>query len=192
MKLDSRAITYGFHGSLIVPIGAKSKQSIVEYIGDIKHTFGNESAFLVAFKPLEQPNNLPVWQHPRSYLLNYSSQLWVHIKSTAYRKYYFEAFKSDNIDTKFVIDHIMNRKLAAKYGYQYVRLLHIERGVNSDSGRGGETFANENYVISSRLNPELAINDIEYADPSDLLKMLNIKTGGKYIDNVGKNHHLFF
>ncbi|HRI21783.1 MAG TPA: hypothetical protein PLA68_12555 [Panacibacter sp.] len=192
MKLDTRAKTYGLDDSLIIPIAAKSKEMISDYIGDIEYVFRDDKAFIVSFAPLKQPGNLPVWQHPRSYILNHPKQLWVHIKSTAYRKYYYEAFKESNLETKCVVDHIMNRKLAEKFGYNFVRLIHIDRGVNSDSGRGGETFANENYLITSMLNPDVNINGIEYADPSDLLKMLNIKTGGKYIDNVGKHHYLFY
>jgi hypothetical protein len=67
MKLDKKASTYGLHESLIIPIGAKSKQNIIDYVGEIERIFGNEKAFLVSFKPLDQPNNLSVWQHRRSY-----------------------------------------------------------------------------------------------------------------------------
>ena len=191
-KIDTRFPTFGLHNSLIIPIGAKSKSSIEEFIGSIEQVFGDDEAFLISFEPIELPNKLPVWEHERSKLLNCSNQLWVDINSKKYRKLYLKVFSDFIYERDIVIDHIMNRNLARKLGYQYVRLLHVSRGTNSSSGRGGETVAMNFLPTSMSVNPEINSSDIVYADPMDLLKMLNIKVGGFGLESVAEKHYLFY
>ncbi|TRX62541.1 hypothetical protein FNH22_00145 [Fulvivirga sp. M361] len=192
MLIDTRGVTFGLHNSLIIPIGAKSKASIQKFVGTIDKVFKNNAAFLVSFLPLEGPNELEVWKHKRSFLLNYSTQLWVDIDYRNYRKLYQSVFEKLIEDQAYVVDHIMNRKLARALGYKFVRLLHISRASNSSGGRGGETFANTNLPTSLSVNPEINTGDIVYADPMDLLKMLNVKVGGFGLETVRDNHHLLF
>lgn len=192
MLLNVKAKTFGFHDSLIIPVGARTIGDIEKYVGNIDQTFGNSKALLVSFSPLSPPNHLPVWQHERSYWLNYSQQLWVDVDYRNYRKTYQQVFSDVIEDTVYVVDHIMNRKLARSLDYRFVRLLHISRKSNSSGGRGGETYANTNLPISLRVNPEANASEIVYADPMDLAKMLNIKVGGFGLEAVRDNHHLFY
>ncbi len=106
--------------------------------------------------------------------------------------YYLNLFESLSIDDHFVIDHIMNRRNARELGYKYVRLLHISRSANSSSGRGAEAVAYKFMQISKRINPEINISDIVYADASDLSKMLNFNTGGFGLEEVHNHHYLFY
>jgi hypothetical protein len=192
MLLNDKAKTFGFHDSLIIPVGAKTIDDIEKYVGNIDKTLGKSKALLVSFSPLSPPNHLPVWQHERSYWLNYHHQLWVDVDYRNYRKTYQEVFSEVIEDPVYVVDHIMNRKLARALGYRFVRLLHISRKSNSSGGRGGETYANTNLPISLRVNPEANASEIVYADPMDLAKMLNIKVGGFGLEAVRDNHHLFY
>lgn len=192
MILEPNGITFGLPKSLIVPIGAKSKASIQRYVGVIESNFDDDSAFLVSFCPLEKPDQSEVWQHHRSALLNHALQLWVNVNYKNYRQLYFTIFNEMVEDKKSVIDHIMNRKLARSLGYNFVRLLHISRSSNSSGGRGGETFANISLSVGLSINPDISSNEIVYADPMDLLKMLNINVGGFGLDVVRDNHHLFY
>lgn len=192
MQLNAKGKTFGFHDSLIIPIGAKSKEDIQNYVGSIDETFGKDNALLVSFSPLSPPNHLPVWQQERSFWLNYPRQLWVDVDYRNYRKAYQKVFSEVIEDSVYVVDHIMNRKLARSMGYRFVRLLHISRKSNSSGGRGGETYANSNLPISLRVNPEANASEIVYADPMDLAKMLNIKVGGFGLEAVRDNHYLFY
>jgi hypothetical protein len=192
MLLDPLGVTFGLHASLIIPIGAKSISSIEKYVGTIEATYDQGKTLVVSFNPLCTPNSLPVWQHDRSSLLIHQKQVWVDVDLKNYRKAYLKAFENNPYGKTYVIDHIMNRKLARALGYRYVRLLHVERNVNSSSGRGGETFAMENLSIGVQINPEISASEIVYADPMDLLKMLNVKVGGFGLDAVRDNHHLFY
>lgn len=192
MILDPKGVTFGLHDSLIIPVGAKSKKAIEKYVGVIDETFANESAFLVSFSPLEFPNELGVWKHERSYVLNCHTQVWVDVDYRNYRKVYQTVFEKTIKEESYVVDHIMNRKLARTLGYKYVRLLHISRASNSSGGRGGETYANKNIPTSLSVNPEINTSDIVYADPMDLLKMLNVKVGGFGLDAVRDLHWMFY
>ena len=192
MKIDSNAQIHGLHSSLITPIGAKSIVAIKNYVGVVKKISRyNYKAFIVEFKPIEKPNNLEIWLNPRSLFINYPVQLWVDIDFKYYRKVYKQVFHDFNLDN-MVIDHIMNRKFARLLDYRYTRLIHIDRGVNASSGRGPETesvkFQKGNQDFESRGYKAV----IQYADPVDILKILNIKTGGFPLKNVGDYLHLIY
>ena len=191
MIIDSKATTFGLHKSLIIPIGAKSKKSIEDFVGKIDRVFGNDSAFLVSFAPIEDPNEFKIWTHKRSFLLNHQTQLWVDVNYNNYRKVYMDIF-GQTVKDKQVVDHIMNRKLARSLGYRYFRLLHISRSCNSSGGRGGESFANKLLPVSLSINSEINSSQIVYADPMDLLKMLNFNVGGFGLEAVRDNHFLIY
>jgi hypothetical protein len=91
-----------------------------------------------------------------------------------------------------VIDHMLNRRFAQSLGFNYVRLIHIQRGVNSSSGRGVE-YDVINYNNPSGLSTFTeSPNEIYYADPSDLMKILDMKVGAFPLDNVRENLYLFY
>jgi hypothetical protein len=108
-----------------------------------------------------------------------------------YRQLYRTCFPSLNLGTQ-VVDHIRNRRFARAFGWNYVRLLHVDRSLNTSSGRG------EEYDVVNFKNPDVlkrfseSTAEISYADPADLLKMLNIKVDAFPLNNLRDNLHLFY
>jgi hypothetical protein len=183
--INEKASTFGLHPSLIIPVGAKSRESIEAFVGPILQVFGREEAYLVTFEPHGLSNGLPVWKLERSHLLNNSLQLWVDVDMRKYRGLYMDIFNNLMKEKGMVVDHIMNRKLARA-------LVHVSRGTNSSSGRGGETLAVDFLGLSASLNPEINSAEIVYADPADLLKMLDVNVGGFALDAVRDRHYLLY
>lgn len=189
MILDTHSNTYGLPPSLITPIAAKSIDAIKTYVGDIIDSLPNNSAFTVDFNPLGSMDNLAVWNHNRAYLINSRKQIWVHIDYCSYRSYYNEKWNSTDI-SNCVIDHIMNRRFARFLGYEFVRLIHLSRGTNSSSGRGPENESVKYQASGNAPKNQQAV--ISYADPSDLVKMLDIKTGAFPLDSVRDAMKMFY
>lgn len=183
--------TNGLGPCLTIPIAAKSIASIDYYVGDIHFISPDKQWLIVNFNPLEKPNHLPVWELPRASLIHQPQQCWVHRDFNGYREVYSEFFKPDLLGN-LVVDHIMNRKLAKIRCYEFIRLIHVDRGVNSSSGRGSEdrviNLQKENKYESQNLS-ESPFN-ISYADPGDLLKILNIKTGP--LSLLGEQYSIFY
>ena len=183
--------TCSLDSCLIVPVAAKSIQSIEKYVGEITMCSKNEKYLFVDFEPLAQKNNLPIWQEKRAEWIHIKRQCWVHVDYTGYRKCYKSCYEELGIGG-MVIDHIMNRRFARQLGYNYIRLIHVDRSVNSSSGRGQE------YDVINYNNPKglkkfkVAKNEISYADPSDLLKILNEKVGSFPLDNLRDKLYLFY
>ena len=189
MILDTYANTYGLLPSLITPIAAKSIDAIKIYVGDITDSLPNNSAFTVDFSPLETMDNLTVWNHDRAYLINFGKQIWVNVDYRYYRSYYNHKWNYTDI-SNCVIDHIMNRRLARSLGYEFVRLIHVSRGTNSSSGRGPENESVKYQASGNAPKNQQAV--ISYADPSDLVKMLDIKTGAFPLDPVRDAMKMFY
>ena len=85
----------------------------------------------------------------------------------------------------------MNRRVARLKGFRYLRVVPISRPANSSHGGLSERWAVE-YHASAQMR---AINmsskaAIQYADLSDLVKMLNIGGGGSRMDNVNEAQRL--
>ncbi|GHV92515.1 hypothetical protein AGMMS50268_30180 [Spirochaetia bacterium] len=183
--------TYGLDDCLITPVAAKSIKSIEQFVGNIIRKSKDDKWCYVDFTPLSPPNNLEVWNHARSYLINQRLQCWVRIDYTGYRNRYKSCFPNVNID-KMVIDHILNRRFAKVFGFNYVRLVHLDKSVNSSSGAGME------YDVINYKNPDglskfkESSEEVYYADPSDLIKILNMKVGAFPLDNVRDNSYLFY
>jgi hypothetical protein len=190
MKIENHD-TYGLEDCLIIPVAAKSIKSIEQFVGNIIEKLKDDMWCYVDFTPLSNPNNLEVWNHARSHLINQKLQCWVRINYIGYRNRYKKCFPDTNVD-EMVIDHILNRRFAKVLGFNYVRLLHISKSANSSSGRGME------YDVINYRNPdglskfEESLDEIYYADPSDLMKMLNMKIGAFPLDNVRDNSYLFY
>lgn len=175
---------------LIIPVAAKSIESIAQFVGEIVEKPSSEKWCYVRFEPLAPPSDLSVWKHTRATLIQQPLQCWVHVDYTAYRARYRRLFPNPSKD--FVIDHIRNRRFARRLGFNYVRLLHVSRGINSSSGRG------EEYDVINYKNPrgldkwEESKHQIDYADPSDILKMLNEKVGGFPLNNLREKLPWFY
>jgi hypothetical protein len=189
MVLDTHADTSGLSPSLIIPIAAKNLEALKTYVGDIVTANKENSAFLVHFNPLEESKELAVWEHERAHLINSKTQIWVHVDFKSYRNFYNK--EMNHVDTKdYVIDHIMNRRLARELGFEFIRLIHVSRGTNSSSGRGPENEAIK--YQNSGYAPKETKSLIMYADPSDLVKMLDLQTGSFPLDVVKNAMKMFY
>lgn len=192
MKLENTD-TSSLPESLIIPVGAKSIAAIETYIGPVLKRDANDHWLEVEFTPLASPDKSLVWQHKRAPWFHTRRQCWVEVDHHFYRRAYQRCYPDLPL-SDFVIDHILNRRLARALGFRYIRLIHVSRGVNSSSGRGSE-FDVINYNNPEGLNAERfkeSPHQIFYAAPDDLLKMLNIKVGAFPLDNLRDNLHLFY
>ena len=187
--VDEKASKHALPATLWIPIAAVNVEAIRKYVGDPEQGARRDpaKALVVTTPDIGQfPfDDLPVWDLPFAERLHSQKQLWVHIDYTGYRGFYrSEVPEIDEADS--VVDHICNRRFARQLGYEYVRLTAVSRGVNSSSGRGPE-FEVVKYR-DSEAGSEMAKpaeSPIQYADPADIAKMLDIKTGGFPLKAVG-------
>lgn len=140
-------------------------------------------------EPHETPainNRLPIWRLKEAALLHCPKQVWVHVDYPGYRSAYLKAFPCEDL-TGLVIDHVQNRRVARLKGFHYLRIVPISRAANSSSGGLSEKWAVEYHSTPEmvrRNNESPAF--IQYADLADIVKMLNIKTGGALQDPVNE------
>jgi len=90
-----------------------------------------------------------------------------------------------------ILDHVMNRRMARVMGFPYLRLIPISRGSNSSSGglceKWGVAYQSTPRMMEiNKANPA----QIQYADISDIVKMLDLKTGGSFQDPVNEAQSL--
>lgn len=193
--IDKNARTHGLPKSMIVPIAAKSINDLLKYVGNCKPILRNsEAAFEVKWNPFEINENLKIWDLPFSENIHQKKQVWVDVDYKYYRKAYLKLYPEIKNQNK-VIDHIYNRKVARVWGYKYLRLLPIDRNINSSSGRGFESLASQ-YIKKENnrlLNEKIKRNNfVSYADPFDLVKMINKKTGEHPYLDVRDVYDLFY
>ena len=172
----------GFLPCLYVPIAARDSNAIETYVGQIHNQLTlreKQKALLVEAHDPEKPDaRLPIWQLPTAAVLHHPRQVWVHVDYTGYRRAYIRAFPDVDI-ADFVIDHVMNRRVARLKGFQYLRVVPVARAVNSSHGGLSEKWAVD-YHSSPRM---MEINraskaSVQYADISDIVKMINMEGGG--------------
>lgn len=105
----------GLMPCLYIPVGARDTNAIETYVGRILAPLAQGSpskALLVeAHEPDEPDDRLAIWGHPGAAILHYPRQVWVHVDYTAYRRAYMRGFPDVDL-TGFVLDHIMNRRVA--------------------------------------------------------------------------------
>ncbi|MEA2235919.1 MAG: hypothetical protein QOC81_643 [Thermoanaerobaculia bacterium] len=81
----------------------------------------------------------------------------------------------------------MNRRVARLKGFRYIRIVPISRAANSSSGglseKWGVAYHSTARMIASNKD---AGTFVQYADLADIVKMLNIKTGGSLQDAVNE------
>jgi len=192
-KAKAKAIRYGMPPDVHIPIAARDKDAITKYIGSISNIFAvqPEKAFIVTpyFIPVSNPK-LPLWRLKESSILHCSKQIWVHANYTSYRTAYIKACPEEDIKT-FFLDHILNRRVARLKGFQYLRIIPVLPGVNTSSGGVTEKYGFEyhNTEHMKKINVENQ-TFIEYADLADIVKMLNLKTGGRLQDIVNEAQNL--
>jgi hypothetical protein len=121
---------------LYIPIAARDTNAIEKYVGRILAPLApgsSSKALLVeAHEPDKPDERLAIWGLPEAAVLHYPRQVWVHVDYTAYRRAYIRAFPDVDL-TDFVIDHIMNRRVARLKGFtyqiiEYKRSFHLLDG----------------------------------------------------------------
>ena len=85
----------------------------------------------------------------------------------------------------------MNRRVARLKGFIYLRLVPISRGANSSHGALSEDWGVK-YHSTPRMKEINSMSKaaIQYADLSDIVKMLNMQGGGSLMDNVNEAQSL--
>lgn len=184
-KIDDLAYNHNLPLSLLVPIAVRDLEAIRNHIGTynfIKNS--NEKALIVDWKPYDSnlKSNIYTLEHYKN--IHQPKQIWVTPDFKPYRKFYFDYFEDLNNKNKYVIDHLFNRRLCKLREFNYIRLLHIERGVNSSSGRGQESHSVNLMIDDSKYWTKITKSKVAYADPFDLVKMVNLKTGKQPYNNV--------
>jgi len=184
----------GFLPCLYVPIAARDISAIETYVGKIHAELAPRSkrkALLVeAHEPEKPDDRLPIWNIPAAAVLHRPRQVWVHVDYSGYRQAYIRAFPDTDL-TDFVIDHVMNRRVARLKSFKYLRVVPVSRDVNSSHGSLPERWAME-YHRSPRM---VKLNKasqavVQYADLSDIVKMINLKGGGSLMENVNEAQKL--
>ncbi len=179
---------------LYVPIAARDSSAIEACVGKIHAQLSprlKRKALLVeALEPVNPDDRLSIWSLPEAAILHYPWQVWVHVDYSGYRKAYIRAFPEADL-TDFVIDHVMNRRVARLKGFKYLRVVPVSKAVNSSHGGLSEKWAVE-YHSSSRMvklnNTSQAV--VQYADLSDIVKMINMEGGGSLMEIVNKAQKL--
>jgi hypothetical protein len=143
-----------------------------------------------AHEPEKPDDRLSIWSLPAAAVLHYTQQVWVHVDYSGYRRAYIRAFPDADL-TDFVIDHVMNRRVARLKGFKYLRVVPVSRAVNSSHGGLSERWAVE-YHSSPRM---VKLNKasqavVQYADLSDIVKMINMEGGGSLIEIVNEAQKL--
>jgi hypothetical protein len=176
------AITkYALPVSVHIPVAAKEEVDITKYIGRIVDVLVpgiQNRALLVEPYYTPKKDDLPIWQLPESEILHYPQQVWVHVDYTGYKNAYLKAFGKLKY-RGYVLDHVMNRRVARLKYFTYLRIVPISREANSSSGGLCEKWAVEYHssLQMQKTNLESPAR-IQYADLADIVKMLNLKTGG--------------
>lgn len=179
---------------LYVPIAARDSSAIETYVGRIHAQLtlrSKRKALLVEAHEPEKPDaRLSIWHLPAAAVLHHPQQVWVHVDYSGYRQAYIRAFPEVDL-TDFVIDHVMNRRVARLKGFKYIRVVPVARAVNSSHGGLSEKWAVE-YHSSPRM---VEINRaskavVQYADLSDIVKMINLEGGGSLMEIVNEAQKL--
>ena len=170
---------------LHIPVASKDKISITKFIGEISIELsrkGSDKAFLVSVQSPDKINSrLPIWKLKNSKVLHNELQVWVHVDYSNYRNAYKVAFPDEEIEG-MVLDHIMNRRIARLKGFQYVRIIPISRKTNSSSSHSEKWGVARAKSSNKRQRPNL--KHIQYADFTDIMKMLNVQPGGGVMEEI--------
>ncbi len=199
MAIDERAKEialkkFALPPCLHIPIAATGENAIRKYIGEVMEILvpGNPNKALLIHPHARAIKNerLPIWHLSSAAILHHPKQVWVHVDFSGYRQAYMRGFPEEDL-TNLVLDHALNRRVARLKGFRYLRVVPISRGANSSSGGLSETWAveyhsSQHMVKRNKENPTF----IQYADLADIVKMLDIKTGGTLQDPVNEAQKL--
>lgn len=180
---------------LYVPVAARDLDAIERYVGRIDRSLSREGAarravLVKSHEPPERDQRLAIWDVPEASVLHNRWQVWVHADYRAYRRAFTLAFPEIDL-TGLVLDHVMNRRIARLKGFSYLRIVPISRGANSS-----HRSLNEGWGVDYHGTPAMIKKNsespasVQYADIADIVKMLNLKGGGSFMDNVNEAQKL--
>lgn len=207
---DPSAATYGLPGSMRIPIAARSLEAIERFVGPIRGTYGrvHDQVGAVLIDTSERPeiDKARLWTDSRRAELEVRlfplHQVWVHVDYNRYRAAYLRLGMSPIPGGEF-LDHVQNRRAIRlrDYSHPYVRLCLVSRRVNTSAGvNSGAEGMERAHLETAKTGNAAAIRAIElakrqevvYADPLDLTKMLNIAPGTVTLDGVRDTQSLFY
>lgn len=181
---------------LRIPISARSVEAITRYVGTVERELsrpGTGRAFLVraptppAHLATTCTLDLPIWEHWRAEVLRQSTQVWVDVDYTAYRRAYQRAFPELDLSGQF-IDHVENRRRGRAIGLRFVRLCHVSRAVNTSSGTGVERIGVDKTGAPTIGGPW---GEVRYAGVDEWAKMIGIEMGGGVLNGLRDALDLF-
>ncbi|MBA5249811.1 MAG: hypothetical protein FE834_09860 [Gammaproteobacteria bacterium] len=208
LQICEEAPKHNLPNSMLVPIAAKSIEDIKSYVGEITNSIVGRNGRVNAMKIkpyVTQANyndNVPLWdeENHKYYAkqLFPEEQIWVHVDYTNYRNAYLK-LSSLKIPETYILDHVTNRKAIKlkNYSHPFLRLCPISSKANSNSGgvygmEGLEKKHLKSIDTNSEKFQNIVKHGIEYADPMDMTKMLNISTGTVFLSGVAKMLLLFY
>jgi hypothetical protein len=180
---------------LHIPIVARDREAIERYVGTIVHEInGREVALAFVVTIYQTPtidHRLPVWNLAEAEQLHTKEQVWVHVECRHYRQVFRKALPQVDL-TERDVDHVMNREIARLKGFPYIRLVPITAAANRSSGALVEKWGIA-YHRSARMREvnRHSRAQVQYADIADIVKMLNISTGGGVMGAVNEAQALF-
>lgn len=178
----------GLAPCLYIPLAARDPDAIETYVGRIIAPLSSRTpsrALLVeSYEPEKPDERLAIWAHPQAGVLHFPRQVWVHLDYGAYRRAYVRAFP--DLDLRgFVLDHVMNRRVARLKGFTYLRIVPISRAANSSHGGLSEGWGVELHGSPRMMELNKASKAmVQYADLADVVKMLNLEGGGSFMQVV--------
>ena len=184
-----RAITrYALPPCLHIPIATRDETSIEHFIGSVERVLGGRGScralFISAYEFPDIDIRLPIWKHPGVDTLRRTEQVWVHVDYRDYREAYRRAFPEEELEGR-VLDHVINRRIARLKRYDYVRIVPISRAANSSSGGLAERWGVAYHSTPRMVAVNAASREyVQYADLGEIVKMLDVKTGGALQDPV--------
>jgi hypothetical protein len=182
--------SFGLPACAHIPIAAKSEAAITKYIGRITAVLvpgePNQALLVEIDEPPKLNLKMPIWRMPQAAILHTKKQVWVHVDYHGYRECFRKALPAP-MTPDVILDHVLNRRMARLMGFPYLRIVPISRGANSSSGGLCEKWGVEYHGTPRMVEINKAIPaQIQYADIADIVKMLDMKTGGSLQDPVNE------
>jgi len=186
MALERFALPECLH----LPVAVRREEDIARFIGRTDRVVAAGSPCMAVLvnavwvHPIDP--TLAIWGEPRAAELRSETQLWVHVDYRGYRSAFERAFPG-LLTSDMVVDHVLNRRVARLKDFQYLRVCAISRGANSSSGGLSEKWAVEYHGSPAMRAKNLASPArVQHADLADIVKMLDMKTGGSLQDPVNE------
>ena len=167
---------------LHIPIAARDEAAIRDHIGNVSTVLApgrpNKALLVEIPKRPEIDDTLAIWRLPEAAILHSPKQIWVHVDFSGYRDTYLRTSAVPDL-TGLVLDHVMNRRVARLKGFLYLRIGPSSGEENSSRGGLSEKWAASYHgTLEMRERNRNSAARVQHADLADIVKMLNIRTGG--------------